>query len=164
MLQQCLFGLHLINESSKKGIAIVESEKTALMMSLFLPNYIWMATGGKGNFNKKMLLPIKGYTILVYPDKSEFNDWNKIVLELQKEGFKINCSLYIEDEDVADGTDLADVYFESRTNNNPVKAQKKLTKTEIEVSRLAQINPEIINLIRTFDLLDNEHNEIGNIK
>ncbi|WP_394354929.1 DUF6371 domain-containing protein [Flavobacterium soyangense] len=48
-----------MNESKKKGIAIVQSEKTALMMSLFLSNYIWMATGGKGNFNKKMLLPQK---------------------------------------------------------------------------------------------------------
>jgi hypothetical protein len=163
VLQQCLFGLHLINETTNKKIAIVESEKTVLMMSLFLPNYIWMATGGKGNFNKKMLLPLKNHTILVYPDKSEFDDWNKIVLELQKEGFKINCSRYIENKDVPDGTDLADIYLESRTNNNPVKAQKKLTKTEIEVNRLVKINPEIINLIRTFDLLDNEHNEIGNV-
>ena len=26
---------------------------------------------------------------------------------------------------------------------------------------MSNINPEIINLIRTFDLLDSEHNEIG---
>lgn len=160
MLQQCLFGLHLINETTKRGVAIVEAEKTAVIMRLFLPEYIWMSTGGKGNFNKKMLLPLKNHTILAYPDKSEFDDWNKIALELQKEGFKINCSRYIEDKDVPDGTDLADIYLESRTNNNPVKVQKQLTKTEIEVSRLAKINPEIITLIRTFDLLDNEHNEI----
>ena len=160
VLQQCLFGLHLINESTKKGIAIVESEKTTLIMSLFLPDYIWMATGGKGNFNKKMLLPIKDYTILVYPDKSEFDDWNKTTLDLQKVGFKINCSRFIEDKNVPDGTDLADIYLESRTYNDPTIAQKQLTKTEIEVNRLAQINPEIINLIRTFELLDNEHNEI----
>jgi hypothetical protein len=51
VLQQCLFGLHLINESPKKVIAIVEAEKTAIIMSLFLPEYIWMATGGKGNFS-----------------------------------------------------------------------------------------------------------------
>ncbi len=111
-----------------------------------------------------MLLPLKNHIILAYPDKSEFNDWNKIVLELQKEGFKINCSRYIEDKSVPYGTDLADIYLESRTNNDPTIAQKKLTKTEIEVSRLSQINPEIINLIRTFDLLDNEHNEILNIE
>lgn len=164
VLQQCLFGLHLINESAKKGIAIVEAEKTAVIMSIFLPDYIWLATGGKGNFSKKMLLPVKNHTILAYPDKSEFDDWNKIALELQKEGFKINCSRFIEDKNVPDGTDLADIYLDSRTNNNHVNAQKQLTKTEIEVNRLAKINPEIINCIRTFDLLDNEHNEIGNIE
>ncbi|MBF2709935.1 hypothetical protein [Flavobacterium soyangense] len=98
---------------------------------------------------------------MAYPDKSEFDYWNKIALELQKEGFKINCSRYIEDKNVPDGTDLADIYLESRINTDPVKAQKQLTKTEIEVNRLAQINPELINLIRTFELLDNEHNEIN---
>lgn len=157
-LQQCLFGLHLINESTKKEIAIVESEKTAFIMSLFLPNYIWMSTGGKKIFNLKRLLPIKGHTILAYPDKSEFDDWNKTTLELQKVGFKINCSRFIEDKDLPNGTDLADIYIESR--NNPVKTQKQFTKTEIEVNRLAKTYPEIINLIRTFDLLDNEHNEM----
>ena len=130
-------------------------------MRLFFPEYIWMATGGKGNFNKKLLLPLKNRTVLAYPDKSEFDDWNKIALELQKEGFKINCSAFIEDKDVPDGTDLADIYLESRTNNNSIKPKKQFSKTEIEVIRLAQINPEIINLIRTFDLLDNEHNEIN---
>lgn len=162
VLQQCLFGLHLINESPKKGIAIVEAEKTAVIMSLFLPDYIWMATGGKGNFNKKMLLPIKDYKILVYPDKSEFDHWNKIALKLQKEGFKVNCSRFVEDKNVADGTDLADVYLDSRTNNS-TRVQKQLTKTEIEINRLAKINPAIINLIRTFDLLDSDDNEIMNI-
>ena len=160
-LQQCLFGLHLTNQSRSKKIAIVESEKTAIIMSLFLPNYIWLATGGKGNFSKKMLLPIKGYTILAYPDKIEYNDWNKTTLQLQKEGFKIKCSQFIEDKNVPEGTDLADIYIDSR--NNTVKVQKQLTKTEIEVNRLASINPEIVNLIRTFDLLDREHNEIGDI-
>jgi hypothetical protein len=36
----------------------------------------------------------------------------------------------------------------------------KYTKTEIEVNRLAKINPEIINLVRTFDLLDGDDNAI----
>lgn len=157
-LQQCLFGLHLTNDSTIKKIAIVEAEKTAIIMSLFLPNYIWLATGGKGNFSKKMLLHIKEFTILAYPDKIEYNDWNKTALQLQKEGFKIKCSRFIEDKNVPEGTDLADIYIESR--NNPIKVQKQFTETEIEVNRLAKINPEIINLIRTFELLDNEHNEI----
>ena len=44
---------------------------------------------------KLMLLPIKGYSILVYLDKSEFDDWKKTVLQLQKFGFEINCSRFI---------------------------------------------------------------------
>ena len=163
VLHQCLFGLHLVSESSNKKIAIVESEKTVLIMSLFLPDYIWMATGSKANFKKDLLLPLKNHSILVYPDKSEYDDWNKKVIDMQKDGFKISCSRFIEDKNVSEGTDLADIYLDSITNNKPVKVQKQLTKTEIEVNRLAKINPEIINLIKTFDLLDNEHNEIVNI-
>ncbi|MDO8317243.1 MAG: DUF6371 domain-containing protein [Flavobacterium sp.] len=160
-LQQCLFGLHLTIDSTIKKIAIVEAEKTALIMSLFLPNYIWLATGGKGNFSKKMLFPIKRFSILAYPDKTEFDDWNKTSLELQKEGYKIKCSRFVEDKNVAVGTDLADVYLDSRMSSNTFKTKKQLTKTEIEVNRLAKINPAIINLIRTFDLVDNEHNEMN---
>ena len=100
---------------------------------------------------------------MAYPDKSEFNDWNKTTLEIQNDGFKISCSRFIEDKEVPAGTDLADIYLESRNRGNSIKTQKQLTKTEIEINRLAKINPEIINLIRTFDLLDNEHNDFVNI-
>lgn len=161
-LQQCLFGLHLINEYPEKIIALVESEKTAIIMSLFLPNYLWIATGSKGNFKKELLEPIKNFKIIAYPDKSEYNDWNKKALQLNQEGYHIRCSDYIEKKDVPDGTDLADIYFESKIKT-VTKPLLNYTATEIEVNRLITINPEIINLIRTFDLLDNEHNEIENI-
>jgi hypothetical protein len=54
-LSQCLFGLHRITEDYQKTIAIVESEKTAIVMSILLPHYIWLATGSKGNFKFEML-------------------------------------------------------------------------------------------------------------
>jgi hypothetical protein len=159
-LQQCLFGLHLINEHKGQTIAIVESEKTAIIMSLFLPNYIWIATGSKGNFKKELLESIKHFPIIAFPDKSEYEDWDRKAGQLRQEGYTIKCSDYIEKKEVLDGTDLADIYFESKIEKT---VEIKYTKTEIEVNRLAKINPEIINLIRTFDLLDNYHNEIVNI-
>ena len=161
-LQQCLFGLHLINEYPKKTIALVESEKTAIIMSLFLPDYLWIASGSKGNFKKELLEPIKNFKIIAYPDKSEYNDWNKKAVQLNQEGYHIKCSDFIEKKDVPYGTDLADIYFESKITT-VTKLKVKHTATEIKVNRLATINPEIINLIRTFDLLDNEHNEIKTI-
>ena len=159
-LQQCLFGLHLINEHKGQTIALVESEKTAIIMSLFLPNYIWIATGSKGNFKKELLEPIKNFPIIAFPDKSEYEDWNRKAGQLLQEGYNIRCSDYIEKKEVPDGTDLADIYFESKIEKT---VEIKYTKAEIEINRLAKINPEIINLIRTFDLLDNYHNEIVNI-
>ena len=39
-LCQCLFGLHQTSEDYQKTIAIVESEKTAIVMSIFIPNFI----------------------------------------------------------------------------------------------------------------------------
>jgi hypothetical protein len=67
---------------------------------------------------------------LAYPDKSEYDDWNKITLKLQKRSFKIICSRYIEDKNLPDGTDLADIYLESCSSS---RVQRQLTKTEIEV-------------------------------
>ena len=163
VLKQSLFGLHLINESLCNKIAIVESEKTALIMSLFVPEYIWMATGSKNNFKKNLLIPLKNNLILAYPDKSEFDDWNTITLALQKEGFEIRCSKFLENLNVPDGTDLADIYLESRKKFSSIEPNITLSKTEIEVKRLAKINPEILNLISTFDLVDNYFNSIINI-
>ena len=58
-------------------------------MSLFIPEYLRMATGSKQNLKLQLLEPIKKENIVVYPDKGEFNDWNAKITELQKQGFKI---------------------------------------------------------------------------
>ena len=43
-LKQCLFGLHLLNQTIKQ-VAIVESEKTALIMSIEFPQHTCMSAG-----------------------------------------------------------------------------------------------------------------------
>ncbi len=62
-LKQCLFGLHLINENKTRTIALVEGEKTAIIMSIFKPEYLWIATGSKQGFKYEMLKPIKDFAI-----------------------------------------------------------------------------------------------------
>src|SRR5690606_29451099 len=44
-LEQCLFGLHLTQGADR--VAVVESEKTAIVASVSYPQYVWLATGGK---------------------------------------------------------------------------------------------------------------------
>lgn len=110
-LCQCLFGLHLINEDYQKTIAIVESEKTAIVMSIFLPDFIWLATGSKGNFKFELLEPLKKRNVIAYPDKGEYNNWLNKATELSAYGFKIVVSDLIENTEFENGFDLADYYF-----------------------------------------------------
>lgn len=112
-LKQCLFGLHLINEDYQKEIAIVESEKTAIIMSIVLPEFIWLSTGSKSNFKLDLLEPLKKRKCIAYPDKSEFNKWNETATELNKQGFQIVVSDLLEKSDLQNGSDLADYYLSS---------------------------------------------------
>ncbi len=87
-MQHCLFGLHLLGEEAigkpdaGKGIAVVEAEKTAVIMSEVKPAYIWMATGGKTELNAAKLHPLKGHRIILFPDTDEdgqtYREWYDI--------------------------------------------------------------------------------------
>jgi hypothetical protein len=115
-LNQCLFGLHLINEDYQKDIAIVESEKTAIIMSIILPDFIWLATGSKSNFKLELLEPLKKRNCFAYPDKGEFNNWNKKATELKTKGYKIVVSDLLEQTNFNNGFDLADYYLINSVN------------------------------------------------
>lgn len=108
-LNQCLFGLHLIKEVEGNVIGLVESEKTAVLMSLFKPKYIWMATGSKSGFKYELLKPIQRYRIIAFPDKSEYNDWLIKAKQLNGLNFDIIVNEWLEQSNYKDGTDLADV-------------------------------------------------------
>lgn len=55
-LNQCFFGEHLLKDETKP-VALVESEKTAIIASLYLPQFIWLATGGLQNLTQKNATP-----------------------------------------------------------------------------------------------------------
>ncbi len=121
-LEQCLFGLHLIGEDKEKSIGIVESEKTACVMSAIQPQIIWMATGSLNGLNKKKLLPIRDREIILYPDtgvvhkgKTPFEKWDRIAMELRMEDFNIQTSTILEErateQQKEEGFDLADFFI-----------------------------------------------------
>lgn len=110
-LKQCLFGLHRINIELSKPIAIVESEKTAIILSIEAPDFLWLATGSKSNLKEELLKPLKSRNIIVHPDKGEFNDWQKVVVQLKAKGYKIAISELLEQMELEQGYDLADYYI-----------------------------------------------------
>lgn len=103
----CLFGLHLIYNDSgpvpndSSIIAIVESEKTAIICSQLLPTLcngpvLWMATGGLETLNVEVLRPLVGYNVTIFPDTDStgqtFRKWQDIVNAASKE---LNQTFYI---------------------------------------------------------------------
>lgn len=76
-LKQCLFGLHLAAADRSKAVAVVESEKSAIIGAGYVPSFTWLATGGKGTLNKSMLEPLAGRRIVLFPDLGAFDDWTK---------------------------------------------------------------------------------------
>lgn len=110
-LSQCLFGLHLINEDYEKTIAIVESEKTAIIMSILMSDFIWIATGSKQNLKFELLKPLKKRDVVLFPDKGEYSFWFEKATELNKIGFRISVSELIEQTNFGNGFDLVDYYL-----------------------------------------------------
>jgi hypothetical protein len=167
-LKQCLFGLHLINERNTKIIALVEAEKTAVLMSVFKPDYVWLATGSESGFKLEYLLPIKKYKIIAFPDKSELDKWNTKAIELNKLGFQIIVNDWLEKTDHQAGTDFADIFIENwrkmAENGEPTPLIRTIyTQTEKTVNELQQHTSGIWELINTFDLVDENGKEIKKI-
>lgn len=102
-IKQCLFGLHLVDDS--KPIGLVESEKTAVIMAGKLPNFIWVSCGSSGNTSQAY--DIRGRKVVVFPDGNAFDDWKE---KLSPYGFKISDALqkYLTPDEQKKGVDVAD--------------------------------------------------------
>jgi hypothetical protein len=80
-LRQCLFGEHLLIDKTKP-VAIVESEKTAVIASVYLPEFIWVAVGSLTNLNADKCSILKGRTVILWPDLNGFDKWSSKAKEL----------------------------------------------------------------------------------
>lgn len=112
-LQQCLFGEHLLASEPDKQVAIVESEKTAIIASFYLPQYLWLATGGKGTcWHEEVLSVLRDRQVILFPDLKGTEDWRSKMRLLSKVG--ASPFLYEELERIATpeereaGLDIAD--------------------------------------------------------
>jgi hypothetical protein len=114
-LQQCLFGEHqLLNQPMDKTIAMVESEKTAILMSALLPQYIWLATGGLHNLKAERCQVLAKRKIILFPDLNAFEKWKAKEYALQSIGCKVITSDLLErlaTNEKSEGYDLADYFI-----------------------------------------------------
>jgi len=111
-LTQCLFGEHLLNLSKNKDkvVAIVESEKSALIGAACFPQYVWLATGGKSQLSIDKMKVLSGRTVIMFPDADGFKEWTEKAKEFTF--CKVTVSDVLEknatDEEKANKIDISD--------------------------------------------------------
>lgn len=83
-LEQCYFGEHLLNYEATKPVAIVESEKTAVIASVYLPDFVWLACGSVNNLNERKTKMLKNRNVVLFPDLGCFGLWESKIPNLTK--------------------------------------------------------------------------------
>lgn len=104
-LRQCLFGEHLLLRYPDKPLGLVESEKSALICSLFHPDTLWLATGGCGGLNPDKLTPLLGRRLTVHPDSGVFLKWYLDLLQMPQ----LQANIVSRYERYPPNTDIADL-------------------------------------------------------
>lgn len=120
-LVQCFFGLHLITPADPRPVAIVESEKTAIIASEYLPAFIWIASGSMNGLQPHKFKPLQGRRVVLYPDCGKaYQEW-----AAQAEALPIRATVsdLLERAEADPGSDLADYLIRFRIGDfkNPDK-------------------------------------------
>ena len=144
-LKQCFFGEHLLTQNKLLPVAIVESEKSALIASYYLPEFCWIASGGKyGCFSDANLTILNGRRIVLFPDLGAFDHWNLKAKQMQESGYKVEIFDYLERNATAqqrrEGYDIADFLLQ-------IQSEESIFQMMINK------NPLVKKLIDHFDLV-----------
>lgn len=103
----CLFGTHLltgerltvngerlnnnhepITLNPEPTVAVVEAEKTAVIMSEHFPQYLWLAAGGLFELTADKLFPLRRHRIVLFPDTdptlTAYTRWYEVAREARR--------------------------------------------------------------------------------
>jgi hypothetical protein len=112
-LEQCFFGEHLLSCKPKAKVGIVESEKTAIVASIYFPDIIWIATGGKIGCrwdSPKTNVILHQREVILYPDLGAYDLWREKAVRVIKPCFQVSSLLEnnATEQEKVEGLDLAD--------------------------------------------------------
>lgn len=145
-LTQCLFGEHLLPLYPDKPVALVESEKTAVICSGLMPRFLWLATGGKQQINQEKFAVLGKRKLTAFPDVDGFAEWTRRLHEIP--GLNVTIADVLQKEataqDFEDHIDIADWLL--RTRERPVGADgRRHSRTFLEIQKY--ISPEVADQV-----------------
>lgn len=110
-LVQVFFGEHLTNPY--KPIALCESEKTAILMSVFEPQYTWLASGGANMLNLYRLTRLPRLDF-ISPDNGAFKLWEQQTNIFQDRQMDTRVERAVRDGTLKIGADILDLILKEK--------------------------------------------------
>ncbi len=153
---QCLFGEHLLRKADNNSIVcVVESEKTALIFSIILPDFIWLATGSESNFHlvKNVKALLQGCrAVVVYPDAGSENKWTELSLQTGLRNITVSRKFSGHPKN----TDIADLLiYEWLTKGGKFEPEKRNTSLQ-QLPATAEVKPCESNSAKIINIRDNK--------
>ncbi len=146
-LNQCLFGEHLLKHELVKPVALVESEKTAIIASLYLPQFVWLATGGI-SIDPEKCATLKNRNVVLFPDINGLNKWQKSAKNL-KSIANIQISSLLENratvDEIKEGYDIADFLLKFQVCEFSEHPVCNLNKCKVETVNYSLSTQELEN-------------------
>lgn len=125
-------------------MALVESEKTAILATHYIPQYLWLATGGKCScMNRETIKSLQGRDVILIPDLNATEEWRNRMTIFDELGIKATLFDKLErmatDEERAQGLDIADYLIAEQTPHGILE-------------QMMQRNPALRQLIESLQL------------
>lgn len=80
---------YILHSQLTKSVAVVEAEKSAVILSEHFPEYLWMATGGLGEVQAEKFRPLRGRKVIFFPDTdpdgTAYRRWYEAAQEVQRQ-------------------------------------------------------------------------------
>ena len=148
-LTQCLFGEHLLREYPDSKVALVESEKTAIICAAIMPRFIWLPTGGKTQLGDKLEV-LRVREVVAFPDIDAYNTWQEKLCSLPF--LNVIVSDYLiknaTPQDIENHIDIADLLLRENRENHQIQQKHPILKYFSE-----EWHEEVTKLIEDFELI-----------
>lgn len=146
----CFYGEHLLSEYPDKPVAIVESEKTAIICSICLPDYLWLATGGIYGCqwdSPEVYSILRDRKIVVFPDLNATATWHIKADIMRADGmdvsvYDLESMAFVSAEDKQAGLDIGDYMIKLWLQEHPDAGET----AEIRQAPAAVV-PEVTNAL-----------------
>lgn len=114
-LMQVFFGEHLMR--SDTPIALCESEKTAILMSIYKPEFTWLSAGGSSMLNLYRLSRLFRLDY-VFADNGQFEKWQQQTAMFKGRQMDVSVNKAFREGKLNQGDDILDLYLLNANINN----------------------------------------------